>query len=185
MESTELGERTIAGMQLSITGFQVFERVQRVDGVVRIPEDSEDTLLAIQFRAETIVDSPVPHPTDSELVAIADNQQFEPVDIEGEPSEPVSGKQYTGTDDARSGVVSEGWLFYEIPESTQQATISWSDSVYDAQTEWSLTFTAEDRAASTTLADRCRRSRWSRKGEPEPGVGNARPGECGARTHWQ
>jgi hypothetical protein len=39
---------------------------------------------------------------------------------------PVEGELYTGNDEAVPGVSTEGWLVYEIPAQTEQATVAWT-----------------------------------------------------------
>ncbi|MEA1931177.1 MAG: hypothetical protein U9O06_06485, partial [Euryarchaeota archaeon] len=95
-------------------------------------EPEEDNMFVFaRFRAENTADNaqPLPYINDIQLIAGSDQYDEYGIDFFSENNgidDPVTGDRYQGEDDARSGVVSEGWLIFEIPRDTENIEISWA-----------------------------------------------------------
>ncbi|QIO23076.1 hypothetical protein [Haloarcula sp. JP-L23] len=130
------------GLKVTVTDARLASRFVTEPRTYR-SVDGTAYLLA-HFRAETVGGEATSHPTATDIVAIVGDQQRQPMVLGSDITEPVSGKSYSGTSDARPGVVSEGWLAYEVSRDTSSAVVSWSSPNTAASSSWSAKLSPED-----------------------------------------
>ncbi|AAV44344.1 unknown (plasmid) [Haloarcula marismortui ATCC 43049] len=128
-------------MEITVTDARLLKRLETEKA--RYWAGFDKAQLLVRFRAETTADSPVTHPKTRSIVAITGSSQYGGRTAETSLTTPVAGSWYSSTDDARPGIVSEGWLLFTVPETTSEAVISWSRTD-ESGASWTATLDAED-----------------------------------------
>ena len=122
-----------SGIEFTIQETRLVNTFSTPEGTQRRKE--ADRFAFVVIEAENTTDTTVTLPRRDEFSLVVDDRQYSaktPTTVEDFQEEPISevtnpsfGDIYTTVENARSGVATNGWILFQVPQDTKSGEISW------------------------------------------------------------